>query len=389
MSTRDTKSENVRAPPRRKKRTKGGGGGADQTQDEVTVVSNHEEEASKHQKVVAKRKVNIKPKKRTTESKENSKENQAPPNVPRQPSLPPNVEHAFADFVKTTLEKGVDGLRKEFAELKTYTALEFKYDHFNANVTTGKNRYRDVVCLDATRVVLNLNVPPEGDYIHANWVKMEGLERSYIATQGPLELTAGDFWRLVFQENATSVLMLCRVLEDNKPKCFQYFPQEQGSYKNYGCMFVNNKKVEQNDDKVTTYTLEILPDGCSNSNIVKLIHFDQWPDRGVPEKPMPILRTMRLVPNGVCVLHCSAGIGRTGSVIAIDTAIHRLVKGIPVVMRDLFKQLRDQRASAIQTEAQYVFVHTCIFEYIRAKLPGKYREIAFQFAEEVKKANMV
>lgn len=95
--------------------------------------------------------------------------------------------------------------------------------------------------------------------------------------------------------------MLCKVVEDNKAKCFQYFPLEQGSYKNYGCMFVNNKRVETNDDKCTIYTLEILPDGCSNSNIVKLIHMDQWPDRGVPEKPMPILRLIKAIPAGLCV----------------------------------------------------------------------------------------
>ncbi|MFH4984709.1 hypothetical protein AB6A40_011418 [Gnathostoma spinigerum] len=162
---------------------------------------------------------------------------------------------------------------------------------------------------------------------------MEKCDKVFIATQGPLETTISDFWRLAFQENVTTILMLCKVVENGKPKCVQYWPPEQGSYKNYGCMFVNNKKVEK-EDKFHTYTLEILPDGCSNSNIVKLIHMMDWPDRGVPASGLTILRLLRLIlPGGPCIVHCSAGIGRTGTVIAIETIVQRLWKQTPVDVR--------------------------------------------------------
>uniref|UniRef100_A0A914NYK0 Tyrosine-protein phosphatase domain-containing protein n=1 Tax=Panagrolaimus davidi TaxID=227884 RepID=A0A914NYK0_9BILA len=117
-----------------------------------------------------------------------------PPPQPTNPSnvvlgknaVTPEVEAAMADFVKTTMEKGVAGLRKEFAQLKLYTSPQYKFEAFSNPNNALRNRYKDVVCLDSSRVILDLNVPPESDYIHANNVKLEGLDRSYIATQGPL-----------------------------------------------------------------------------------------------------------------------------------------------------------------------------------------------------------
>uniref|UniRef100_A0A914ZAP5 Protein tyrosine phosphatase n=1 Tax=Panagrolaimus superbus TaxID=310955 RepID=A0A914ZAP5_9BILA len=320
---------------------------------------------------------------------------QAPPPQPTvvqgRNAVTPEVEAAMADFVKTTLAKGVAGLRKEFAEIKVYTATEYKFEAFSNANNIPKNRYKDVVCLDGSRVVLNLNVPPESDYIHANLIKLEGLDRSYIATQGPLEGTIPDFWRLVHQESATSVVMLCKCIEDGKNKCAQYFP-DANAYKNYGCMFVNNKKTEAGtagEDKLVIHTIEALPEGCSNSTVVKLLQMNDWPDRGVPEKPMSVLRMIRAIPTGICVIHCSAGVGRTGTVILIDAIIHRLLKGQLCNVKEMFQTLRNQRASAVQAESQYVLIHTCVLEYIRAKLPGKYRESALQFAEEVKNAKMI
>ena len=252
-----------------------------------------------------------------------------------------------------------------------------------------------MVCLDNSRVILNLNVPPESDYVHANTVRYEGLDQSYIATQGPLDSTIPDFWRMVHQESATSVLMLCKWVEEGKNKCSQYFP-DANTYKNYGSMFVNNKRTEIGEDKLLIHTIEVLPDGCSNSTIIKLFQMNDWPDRGlnfietcrkqitflgVPEKPRAILRLLRAIPPGMCVIHCSAGIGRTGTVILIDAIISRLLKGRIARVKEMFQTLRNQRASAVrkffyficsksiylvvETEAQYIMIHTCVLEYIR------------------------
>uniref|UniRef100_A0A914Q3M4 Tyrosine-protein phosphatase domain-containing protein n=1 Tax=Panagrolaimus davidi TaxID=227884 RepID=A0A914Q3M4_9BILA len=252
----------------------------------------------------------------------------------------------------------VAGLRKEFAQLKLYTSPQYKFEAFSNPNNALRNRYKDVVCLDSSRVILDLNVPPESDYIHANNVKLEGLDRSYIATQGPLESTISDFWRLVHQESVTSIVMLCKCIEDGKNKCSQYFPAAD-AYKNYGCMFVNNKKTENTEDKLFIHSIEALPDGCSNSTAVKLFQMNDWPDRGVPEKPMSILRLLRQIPSGRCIV------------------------------KEMFQTLRNQRASAVQAESQYVLIHTCVINYIRAKMPGKYKESAAQFAEDVKNAKLI
>ncbi|VDK83171.1 unnamed protein product [Litomosoides sigmodontis] len=297
------------------------------------------------------------------------------------------MEKLISDYVNYVRSMGVAGLRQEFERLKMYVPPNNSHEAFKANPT--KNRYRDVPCLDVTRVVLTLNVPPETDYIHANWLKMQGCDHQYIATQGPLESTVSDFWRMVHQEQITTIIMLCKTIEDGKPKCFQYWPAVNGENRTYGCMFVMNKRSEH-EDKFETYLLEVLPEGCSNSTIVKLIHMTDWPDRGVPQSGMTILRLIRMMPStSTSIIHCSAGIGRTGTVVAIDTLLSRLWKNQPINVPQVVKEMRNQRATSVQNEAQYVFIYTTVLDYIKAKLPLKYREFVISFHAEVKKANMI
>ncbi|TKR73945.1 hypothetical protein L596_021185 [Steinernema carpocapsae] len=297
-----------------------------------------------------------------------------------------DTEAAAAVFVDHVKTMGVEGLRKEFADLKGYVAPNADCNQFKAN--EARNRYKDVMCVDATRVVLTLNVPPDTDYIHANWVKLEGLTRPFIATQGPLDTTIADFWRMIHQEGIGSILMLCKVEEAGKPKCAQYWPLEQGAYQTYGTMFVNNKKVEKEDTRFVSYTLEVLPEGCSNSTVTKLHQMLDWPDRGVPVSAMSVLRLAKCIsPTAPCVVHCSAGIGRTGTIIAMETILARIMKGQQVNIQDVFKQIRDCRASSIQTEGQYVFLHLCVLFYIGAKIK-KHVPVMNSFHEEFKKAGL-
>ncbi|KAK0429301.1 hypothetical protein QR680_011305 [Steinernema hermaphroditum] len=287
------------------------------------------------------------------------------------------AEEAFAGFVTKTMALGVEGLRKEFNELKMYMPANVENTAFASN--ESRNRYKDIICLDATRVILTLNVPPDHDYINANWVRMEGVERPMIATQGPLEATIPDFWRMVHQESVSTILMACLTEEDGKAKCAQYWPLEQGAYQNYGCMFVNNKKVEK-EERVTIYTIEVLPEGCSNSTITKLVQItDWWPDRSVPQTGNGLLRMLKLVSNNSpTIVHCSAGVGRTGTVIAVHAVIERLLKGQQVNVKDVVMQIRNQRVHAVQTEGQYVYIHICVLYYISAKI-RKYADMVLPF----------
>ncbi|VDL77426.1 unnamed protein product [Nippostrongylus brasiliensis] len=139
-------------------------------------------------------------------------------------TVAPEIDKTIDNFVETTLEmgmylspfylikdKGVEGIRKQFHEIAAYHAPDamYKYTAFAAN--PAKNRYNDVVCLDRTRVILRQDVPPLSGYIHANWVKFEKHDKEFIATQGPLEDTVGDFWRMVLQEQCPSIVNLTKV----------------------------------------------------------------------------------------------------------------------------------------------------------------------------------
>ncbi|KAK6028157.1 Protein-tyrosine phosphatase, partial [Ostertagia ostertagi] len=118
----------------------------------------------------------------------------------------------------------------------------------------------DVVCWDATRVQLTHNVPPATDYIHANWVKFDNFDRVYILTQE---------------------------IENENQKCVMYWPQHAGSFNTYS-------KVEHQENFVI-YTIEVLPEGCSNSHIVKMIHMPNWPDKGMPPSGRHVLRLLRRI----------------------------------------------------------------------------------------------
>ncbi|KAH7719864.1 protein-tyrosine phosphatase [Aphelenchoides avenae] len=299
---------------------------------------------------------------------------------------------AIDAFVSHVNKLGIDGLRREFLEVQHYEPPNATYQKFNEN--PERNRYPDIKCLDASRVVLTLNVPPETDYIHANWVRMADVDRTFIVTQGPKDNTIADFWRMAFQENVSTIIMLCQGEEGGRQKCAQYWPREKGTTTTYGGISVTNKTTAQ-EDRFITFTLEILPEGCSNASYAKLFQMVDWPDRGVPQSGMCVLRLIKMVQaatkvqgNGPCVIHCSAGIGRSGSIIAVEAAIQRLWKGQNINVKEIVQQLRNCRVGMVQTEAQYVFVHASVLYYIQAKLP-KHRDAAMTFYSMFMNAQLV
>ncbi|CAJ0586436.1 unnamed protein product, partial [Mesorhabditis spiculigera] len=293
----------------------------------------------------------------------------------RKASLDAGVEREIDSFVHHYVQMGVQGLRGEFINCKPYVPSCFEYPTFTAS--REKNRYEDVVCLESTRVHLTLQSPPECEYIHANTVKLDGQDKTFIACQGPLEQTIGDHWRMVHQEGVTVIAALCQFIEAGKHKCAQYWPMKINEFTTYGRMAVSTKKVVQDKLGFDVYTVEALPDGCSNSQIVKLIHMTTWPDRGVPDRPAVLLGLLKLIhfnAQGTIVVHCSAGIGRTGTVIAVDCIVSRLLKGQAARLLDVFKELRNARASSIQTESQYIFIIQVVFEFILQRTGDKYAE---------------
>lgn len=247
---------------------------------------------------------------------------------------------------------------------------QFTWEHSNLEYNKPKNRYANVVAYDHSRVVLQpLEGIPGSDYINANYCDGYRKHNAYIATQGPLPETVGDFWRMVWEQRSYAIVMMTKLEERARVKCDQYWPNR--GTESYGVMHVTLTHVEE----LATYcirTFTLQRTGYMDSREVKQFQFTAWPDHGVPDHPTPFLMFLRRIraltpPDaGPSVIHCSAGVGRTGCYIVIDSMLEK-VKYEPTV--DIYGHvvcLRAQRNYTVQTEDQYIFIHDAILEAVLA-----------------------
>ncbi|EYC25076.1 hypothetical protein Y032_0012g1687 [Ancylostoma ceylanicum] len=226
----------------------------------------------------------------------------------------------------------------------------------------NKNRYRDVCPYDATRV--HLNSSPTGDYINANYVNMEipssGIVNRYIACQGPLAHTSADHWLMVWEQLCTHIVMLTTTIERGRAKCHQYWPRLHESHE-YGRLLVTC--IRDHETPNCSYREFSVKDRTSKEERrVTQMQYTAWPDHGVPDDPQHFIafvdevRRARAGSVDPIVVHCSAGIGRTGVLILMETAACLVEANEPVYPLDIVRVMRDQRAMAIQTAGQYTFV---------------------------------
>ncbi|CAD5232172.1 unnamed protein product [Bursaphelenchus xylophilus] len=260
-------------------------------------------------------------------------------------------QEQLKEFVKHCLQVGVNGIIQEFAQIKVETAQPGPKTAYDANA--DKNRYKDVVCIDVSRVKL----VADQDYIHANYMDFNGFERKYICTQGPTEKTVGDFWKMVVQAKAPAIVMLCGIMELGKKKCEQYWPEQQGSSGVFGDFTIKNTAVHIPEEGLALTTLEVSIN--EKEHLVVTHYFWQsWPDRGVPKNPMFCMRLIgKLNRYNTVVVHCSAGIGRTGTIVGLDYANRILHKGEQLRLKEVVKEMRRHRHNSVQTDVQYLFMH--------------------------------
>ncbi|KAK0402982.1 hypothetical protein QR680_016654 [Steinernema hermaphroditum] len=280
------------------------------------------------------------------------------------------VKELITRFCNATLQKGVRKLREEFARLKSETVPSpDSLASFHANPT--RNRYRDIPCVEESRVKL-IDHPDQMDYIHANYVSTPFNERRFICTQGPMETTIYDFWWMVLQEKAEFIVMLCNMDENGRPKCDEYLPFLPSS----GSMVFR-------DISISVQSVNIIkPDNSASTEMIservlrvtrnrlertiKHFHWSSWPDHGVPTgdlAPLVLLQRIRQTKFPI-IIHCSAGIGRTGSIVAIEYVLERIIYKQPCDdMAVILKSLRKQRAHSIQTDLQYLYVHFILLRY--------------------------
>uniref|UniRef100_A0A8C7ZQ23 protein-tyrosine-phosphatase n=1 Tax=Oryzias sinensis TaxID=183150 RepID=A0A8C7ZQ23_9TELE len=247
----------------------------------------------------------------------------------------------------------------------------------------NKNRYGNIIAYDHTRVRLQLlDGDPHSDYINANYIDGYHRPRHYIATQGPMQETVRDFWRMVWQENTASIVMvtnlvevgragmclllnLLRALSDlSQVKCVRYWPDETEVYGDIKVTLIETEPLAEY--VIRTFTVQ--KKGHHEIRELRQFHFTSWPDHGVPCYATGLLGFIRQVkflnpPDaGPIVAHCSAGAGRTGCYIAVDIMLDMAENEGVVDIFNCIRELRSQRVNMVQTEEQYVFVHDAILE---------------------------
>ncbi|XP_073449057.1 receptor-type tyrosine-protein phosphatase C isoform X4 [Aquarana catesbeiana] len=232
-----------------------------------------------------------------------------------------------------------------------------------------KNRYIDILPYDDNRVVLSeIHGEPGSDYINASYVNGFKEPRKYIAAQGPKEETMTDFWRMIWEQKSTIIVMVTRCEEGNRNKCAQYWPSVDGETEEYGDIVVKITDQKLFPDYITR-KLHVTHRREKTGRDITHIQFTVWPDHGVPDDPNLLLKLRRRVNalnnffSGPIIVHCSAGVGRTGTYISIDAMLECLEAEGRVNVYDYVVQLRRQRCLMVQVEFQYIFIHKALVEY--------------------------
>uniref|UniRef100_UPI0037E79603 receptor-type tyrosine-protein phosphatase F isoform X11 n=1 Tax=Semicossyphus pulcher TaxID=241346 RepID=UPI0037E79603 len=277
---------------------------------------------------------------------------------------PPIPVVDLADHIERL--KANDGLRFSQEYESIDPGQQFTWENSNMEVNKPKNRYANVIAYDHSRVVLtSVDAVPGSDYINANYIDGYRKQNAYIATQGPLPETLSDFWRMVWEQRSNTIVMMTRLEEKSRVKCDQYWPAR--GTETYGMIQVTMlDTVELATYSVRTFAL--YKNGSSEKREVRQFQFMAWPDHGVPEYPTPILAFLRRVkacnpPDaGPMVVHCSAGVGRTGCFIVIDAMLERMKHEKSVDIYGHVTCMRAQRNYMVQTEDQYIFIHEALLE---------------------------
>uniref|UniRef100_A0A8C4DSE1 protein-tyrosine-phosphatase n=1 Tax=Dicentrarchus labrax TaxID=13489 RepID=A0A8C4DSE1_DICLA len=265
-------------------------------------------------------------------------------------------------------------LSEEFEDLKDVGRNQ-TMDVARLPENRGKNRYNNILPYDSTRVKMSyLEDDPCSDYINASYVPGNNYRREYIATQGPLPGTKDDFWRMVWEHGVYNVVMVTQCVEKGRVKCDQYWPADREPlyYGDLVIQMLSESVLPEwtiREFKITSESSRSYP------RVLRHFHYTVWPDHGVPESTQSLIQFVRTVRDyvdrspstGATVIHCSAGVGRTGTFMALDRVLQQLDSKGTIDLYGCVFDLRLHRQHMVQTECQYAFLHQCVRDVLRAR----------------------
>ncbi|KAF4081214.1 hypothetical protein AMELA_G00158890 [Ameiurus melas] len=285
-------------------------------------------------------------------------------------SIPVRVEDFEAYFKKQQLDSNC-GFAEQYEDLKVVGTAQTKNSAL-AMENKGKNRYNNVLPYDSSRVKLSIHGSPFDDYINANYISGYNSKKEYIAAQGPLPATVNEFWRMIWEKNTHSIVMLTKCYEQGRVKCEKYWPPENKLYNNI--LVATTSEIELDDWTIRDFTIKNVK--TAETRNVRQFHFTAWPDHGVPETTEVLINFRHLVRdhmdsfsrNAPAVVHCSAGVGRTGTLIALDHLIFQIERESMVDIYGIIHDMRMHRPLMVQTEDQYVFLNQCASDIIKSRM---------------------
>uniref|UniRef100_A0A8D3DVG3 protein-tyrosine-phosphatase n=1 Tax=Scophthalmus maximus TaxID=52904 RepID=A0A8D3DVG3_SCOMX len=255
------------------------------------------------------------------------------------------------------------GFKEEYESF--FEGQSAPWDSAKKDENRMKNRYGNIIAYDHSRVRLQaLEGEQSSDYINANYVDGYHRPNHYIATQGPMQETVFDFWRMVWQENTAAIVMVTNLVEVGRVKCCKYWPDDTEIYRDIKVTLIETELLSE----YVIRTFAVEKRGAHEIREIRQFHFTGWPDHGVPYHATGLLGFIRrvkaktLTNAGPMVVHCSAGAGRTGCFIVIDIMLDMAEREGVVDIYNCVRELRSRRVNMVQTEEQYVFIHDAILE---------------------------